>query len=260
MIDISFESLTIMLNRRFFAVAACSLLMTSGAHAWSWGWGSETVNGSGEVVSELRELPSFDAISLAGGFQVIVRQNPSSRVEVRTDKNLQPLLETRIVEGGKGRTLEIAPKKGSNLNGSVRPQIIIDMAQLRALAIGGSGDIKVETMKTASVDANIGGSGDINFVNIESESLAFSIAGSGDIKAGGTTQTLRLSVAGSGDVRARGLQAEEVKASIAGSGSAEVFARKTLNVSIAGSGDVAYLGAPELKLSVAGNGKVKKLH
>lgn len=260
MIDISFESPTIMLNRRFFAVAACSFLMASGAHAWSWGWGSETVNGSGEVVSEVRELPSFDAISLAGGFQVIVRQNPSSRVEVRTDKNLQPLLETRIVDGSKGRTLEIAPKKGSSLNGSVRPQIIIDMAQLRAIAIGGSGNIKVEAMKTPSVDASIGGSGDISFVNIESESLAFSVAGSGDIKASGTTQVLRLSVAGSGDIRARSLQAEEVKVSIAGSGNTEVFARKTLNVSIAGSGDVAYLGAPELKLSVAGNGKVKKLN
>lgn len=252
-----------MVQRRFFSIAAISgalaLAAVAPAQAWTWNWNSEQVRGSGEVVSEQRDLGSFDAVSMSGGFVVTVRQSRNPKVEVRTDRNLQSLLETRVVESGKGRTLEIAPKKGYNISGSVRPQIFVDLPELRAVTVGGSGDIKVEAMKGGRVDASVGGSGDIKFAQLEAEQLVLSVAGSGDISASGSAQVLKLSVAGSGDVHAREMQADEVKASIAGSGSAQVNARKTLNISIAGSGDIGYVGNPQVSSSVAGSGRIKKL-
>jgi hypothetical protein len=250
-----------MLNRRSIFVAASIALLAVAApvQAWSWGF-NEQVKGSGEVVSESRDLGGFDAIALSGSYKVLVRQGPAVRLEIKADRNLLPLIETRVVDGSKGRTLEIGTKKGFRFSSKTEPQIILVMPQLRSLAIAGSGDVRVEAMKAADLNASISGSGDIELVDLSSESLSVQVSGSGDIKASGRTGKFSLSVAGSGDVDARGLRADEVRASIAGSGNATVHALDTLKISIAGSGDIAYLGSPKVSSSVAGHGVITKLN
>lgn len=253
-----------MLNRRSALAAltfSAALLSAAPAQAWSFSFG-ERVKGSGEVVSETRDLGAFDGVSLSGSFKVLVRQGSETKLEIRTDKNILPLIETRVVEGSKGRTLEIGSKKGVSFSTKADPQITLVLPQLRMIAIAGSGDVRVEAMKTpaVSVSVSVSGSGDVEFVDLSSDSLSVQVSGSGDIKANGRATKFSLSVAGSGDVHARGLQADEVKASIAGSGSATVHAVKTLKISIAGSGDIGYLGSPEVTSSVAGHGNITKLN
>lgn len=250
-----------MSNRRsLLALAAAGVLgFTAPAQAWSWGF-KEQVKPAGELVSEARELGAFDAISLAGSYKVAVSQGALPRLEIKADKNFLPLIETRVVESSKGRTLEIGTKKGFSLASSSDPLITLVLPQLRSVAVAGSGDVRVAALKGAAVNVSVSGSGDVEFVDLDSDSLSVQVSGSGDIRARGRTGKFSLSVAGSGDIDARGLQADEVKASIAGSGNASVHAVRTLKVSIAGSGDIAYLGAPELSSSVAGHGSIRKLN
>lgn len=251
-----------MFNRRSALVAltfSAAMLAVAPAQAWSFTIG-ERVKGSGEVVSETRDLGAFDGVSLSGSFKVLVRQGSETKLEIRTDKNILPLIETRVVEGSKGRTLEIGSKKGVSFSTKADPQITLVLPQLRMIAIAGSGDVRVEAMKTPAVNVSVSGSGDVEFVDLSSDSLSVQVSGSGDIRVNGRATKFSLAVAGSGDVHARGLQADEVKASIAGSGSATVHAVKTLKVSIAGSGDIGYLGSPELSTSVAGHGSITKLN
>ncbi|MDG0832400.1 DUF2807 domain-containing protein [Pelomonas saccharophila] len=247
-------------TRRLFTVAtlAAALAATTAAQAWGWGSG-ERITGNGDIATEAREPGSFDAVALAGGFHVVIRQGQATKVEVKADRNLLPYIETRVVEGGKGRTLEIAPKKGVNLSTSNYPSLVIEMPALRAVAVAGSGSVKVEAMKTGGVDAAIAGSGDIHFAGLDAERLGMKVSGSGDIVAAGRAGSASVSIAGSGDVKAAELAAEEVKVSIAGSGDAQVQATKRLNVTIAGSGDVKYVGSPEISSSIAGSGKVRRL-
>lgn len=246
----------------FAALAFAGLAAVTGAQAWSWTFGSgERIKGSGEVGSEARTPGGFDSIQLSGSFKVQVRQAASDSVEVRAEKNLLPYIETRIVDGGKGgKTLEITTKKGFQLAGTQPVQISIGMIVLRSLAVDGSGDVRVEGMKTPSLDAAIAGSGDIRLQELFSEKVGFKVAGSGDIYAKGRTNSLTISVAGSGDVKAAELASDEVSVKIAGSGDAQVQANKALKVSIAGSGDVRYLGSPEISSSVAGSGSIKRLN
>lgn len=247
-------------TRRLFTLCALAVALsaTSAAHAWSWGSG-ERIKGDGDVTTEARTPGAFDGVGLAGGFHVIVRQGSSNKVEVKADKNLMPYIETRVVDSGKGRTLEIGPKKGVNLDTSNTPSFVVEVPSLRAVSVAGSGTIKVEAMKTGGVDAAIAGSGDIHFAGLDAERLGMKVSGSGDIVAAGRAGSAQVSIAGSGDVKAAELAAEEVKVSIAGSGDAQVQATKRLNVSIAGSGDVKYVGSPEISSSVAGSGKVRRL-
>ena len=247
-------------SRRLFALGLVAAAVFSGsAQAWSWSINSERVNGNGDIATEARATGAFDAVSLTGGFNVVIRQGPANKVEVKADRNLLAVIETRVVEGSKGRTLEISPKKGVNVHSSTNPSFIIEMPDLRGVSVAGSGTVKVEAMKTGGVEAAIAGSGDIRFANLDAERLAMKVSGSGDIVAAGRCGNASVSIAGSGDVKAAELVAEEVKVSIAGSGDAQVNATRKLSVSIAGSGDVKYAGSPEISSSIAGSGKVRRL-
>ena len=252
-------------NRRRFALCAlgaATLIAAQGsAQAWSWNWGSgERVAGNGDIATEARDVSGFDAVSLSGGFDVVIRQGSGSKVELKADRNLLPYIETRLADGGKGRTLEIAPKRGYNLSFNGTPTITIEMPALRAVSVAGSGNVRAEGIKTAGLDASVAGSGDIRFTDLSAERLGLKVSGSGDIYASGRAGQLGISIAGSGNVKVAELAAEEVKVSIAGSGDAQVQASKRLQVSIAGSGDVRYAGSPEISSSIAGSGKVRKLN
>lgn len=248
-------------NRRLFALGLVAAAALSGpAQAWSWGWNNgERVSGNGDIATESRDTGAFDGVALTGGFNVVIRQGSGHKVEVKADRNLLPYIETRVVDGSKGRTLEIGPKKGINISTSNNPSFVIEMPTLRAIGVAGSGTVKVEAMKTGAVDAAIAGSGDIRFSGLDAERLAMKVSGSGDIVAAGRAGSANVAISGSGDVKAADLVAEDVKVTIAGSGDAQVQATKKLNVSIAGSGDVKYAGSPEISSSIAGSGKVRRI-
>ncbi|WP_077038407.1 head GIN domain-containing protein, partial [Pelomonas sp. KK5] len=224
-------------NRRFLALAAVGLAVAASANAWSinFGGSEERVKGSGDIGSEVRDVGAFDGVSTAGDFKILIRQAATNRVELKIDKNLLQYIETRVVEGSKGRTLELSTRRGVSLSTRNTPELILDMPSLRSISLAGSGDVKVAAMKTPEVSASIAGSGNIVFDKLDSEKLGVKVSGSGDVTAAGRATTLNVTIAGSGDVKTKALAADEVKVSIAGSGDAAVQAVKSLRVSIAGS-------------------------
>jgi hypothetical protein len=246
-------------QRRTAAAAAFAffgLTALGPAQAWDWSFGGgERVKGSGEAGSETRTPGEFDTLQLNSSFKVLVRQAGGESVEIKADKNLLPFIETRL----SGKTLEIGTKKGYQLSTTMPVQISIGMSVLRGLSIAGSGDVRVEAMKTPQLDISVAGSGDVRMAELFSERLGVKVSGSGDVMAKGRVNSMTVSVAGSGDVKTTELAADEVKISIAGSGDAQVQANKALKVSIAGSGDVRYVGSPEISSSIAGSGSVKRL-
>ncbi|WP_158218847.1 head GIN domain-containing protein [Roseateles aquatilis] len=247
-------------GRRLFAATLLSLAAVGSAQAWTLSFGgSQRVEGNGDVSSESRDVGAFEAVSLSGDFKVLVRQGSSEKVEVRTDRNLLSYLETRVVDGSKGRTLEIAAKRGYSLDARGTPTITLDMRQLRGVSIAGSGDVRVEPMKTGNFDGSIAGSGDLRIQGLEADQVTLRVAGSGDMVLNGKANFLSVTVAGSGDVKTRELTVDEAKVSISGSGDVTVQAVRKLNVRIAGSGDVGYVGSPEISMSNAGSGSVRKL-
>lgn len=216
---------------------------------------AERVNGSGQPATEARSVGEFNAISVAGGIDLKVRQGAQASVTATADNNLLPLLET-VVEGDK--TLQVRWKRGSSIHTRSKTQVEIVAVQLRAIASAGSSDIDVDTLKAPQLALSISGAGDIRAKGLSLDEMSIAISGSGDVSASGLSGKLRVKIAGSGDVKTDGLKADDVTVSIAGSGDASVHAEKTLSVAVAGSGDVTYSGNAVVKSSVAGSGSVRR--
>lgn len=247
--------------RRFFlsSVAAAALVGSAAAVAWTFQTGEGTaVRGDGQIKREARSLSGFDAIAVSGGVELKVRQANATKVELEADGNLLPYVETLVVDGAKGRTLEVRVKKGYTVQSRQSLRVEVDLPQLRALAVAGSGTAEVQPFKSEALKISVAGSGTVKAPQLDTGAVHMSVAGTGDIVVGGRAREAQISVAGKGDVAAEQLAAEAVKVSIAGSGDVSVQAIKTLKVSIAGSGDVVYTGSPEVTQSIAGSGSVSR--
>jgi hypothetical protein len=213
--------------------------------------------GSGRTATETRSVAEFQAITVAGSMDVVVRQG-AQQVQVQADDNLLPLLETSVESSRSGATLVVRWKRGENVYARSKVLLTVSVPKLSALVASGSGDFQVEAFSTPALLVSLSGSGDAKLNGLNTDDLSIRISGSGDVSGKGSATKLSVNIAGSGDVHLADLRADDVDVQIAGSGDALVNAQKTLNVRIAGSGDVTYVGNAALKSKVAGSGSVSR--
>lgn len=210
--------------------------------------------GSGKLQAESRVLTGFQAITVSGSINVVLRQGNREGIEVSADNNLLPLIETQVENG----TLRIRPKAGASYLTRNPVQVSVDLITLKSLSVGGSGEVSARGLKADKIDVTIGGSGGVKFADLQTRALELAIGGSGSFSAKGRADKLDLSVGGSGGVLADALDADDVSITIGGSGGAVVKANRRLDVAIAGSGSVVYSGEAVVSKSIAGSGRVMK--
>ena len=243
-------------RHHLFALGMALLLSTASASVFAGSWfGGDTVKGNGIVRKQDRPLAHFAAIELSLPAQVEVRIGATESVTIEADENILPLVDTRIEDGA----LQLrTTKRNVNLEpGTLK--IIVNAKEIRALAVGGSGNMTVPALRSPKLDLAIGGSGSIDVKQLQSDRVEAAIGGSGNVKVGGTARKFSVTIGGSGDVQARELKADEVEVSIGGSGSATLWPVSMLRTSIAGSGDVKYYGDPVTKSTIVGSGSVKRM-
>lgn len=231
------------------------------------------ITGSGNVVTETRQVGSFSAITLAGIGDVYVTQADTVSLRIEAEDNLIPYFETTV----KGDTLTIGIKDeslGVNLQPTKPVKFFVSTPDVKTLSIAGSGNIITTdlvstdfkaalsgsgsltnaTLKADSLDISLGGSGDITFGKVTAVSVKSTINGSGNITLSGDVTSQETSIVGSGDYQAHDLQSGKAVLKVTGSGQSQVWATDTLSVSITGSGDVTYRGNPTLNSNITGSG------
>lgn len=210
-------------------------------------------------------------VEMDGPVDVMLRQGPVARIEVRAEQRMLP----KITTVQQGDTLRI-DTHGLVL-GSTRPmRVIVTLPGLQKLIQRGSGDASVrgftgeqiELVMNGSGDMQMGGqfrqigahvhgSGDLQLEAGSTDKLALELLGSGNASASGTSSVSAFSVSGSGDLDAGELDSDRVTFRGTGSGNSVVHARQSIAVSLRGSGDVAVRGEPrQREVNSSGSGEV----
>ena len=189
------------------------------------------VEGSGDVITEPREVSGFNEIVLSGSGRVVVEVTGTESLTIEAEDNIMPFLETTVRNG----------RLRLDTNRSISPTVeivyTITAATLDGLVISGSGIVEADA--------------------IDGTDFRVDISGSGDVDAEGTLSgLLAISISGSGEFDGESLTAPEGTVDVSGSGNAVVNVTADLEVSVSGSGDVEYLGAPHVDKDVSGSGAV----
>jgi len=217
-------------------VPTVTLLVTlmAGSVSADWfGFNSRGVKGSGDVVTEERDVKPFKRIESNGAADIYITVGDELSVKVTFDDNLIDLIETEV----RGKTLKIGNRENYRSRNGCK--IEISVPELERVYLRGSGDVLVE--------------------RLEAEFFEFKLAGSGSLVAEGTTDELEVRLSGSGDIDTRDLIAQEAYVSLSGSGEVKVHAEESFDGSLSGSGDIAIYGNPaDFSKSISGSGSIRK--
>ncbi len=193
------------------------------------------VQGSGNVVSETREVSGITSISLEGSADVNVKFGTEESLVIKGEDNIIFLIETNV----QNHKLIIKTKPLMTYTATQPVVVNVTVTSLNGVSISGSGNIAVS-----------GYSGD---------SLTLSLPGSGNIIADGSANNVQITLGGSGNIYADKVTAKTATVVLNGSGNVRVFASDTLNASISGTGNIQYAGHPaNVTKNVSGSGTIQE--
>ena len=215
------------------------------------------VAGSGNLVTEMREVSGFDRVALEGCGDLTIIQGDTESLVIKAEDNIMPKIKSVVKDGTLILGLDKDPFETFRLTESI--EYTLTARRISGLSLAGSGSISSAEIRTDDMDISIAGSGDVTIDYLDGESLSVAIAGSGDCEVSGNVSRQVVSIAGSGDYTSRDLKSEVGAVSISGSGDAVVWTTESLNVDINGSGDVSYRGSPSVAKAVNGSGSVASL-
>jgi len=192
------------------------------------------VVGSGKDASEARQVDGeFTSVQLDGSADVNILLTTVQSVNVESDDNIVPLVETKVVNG----KLIVNMKPGVSYTTTRGVIVTVGIKSLERVTLNGSGKMQV--------------------ANMSGPELAIELPGSGHIEAEGKVDHVSITVAGSGDVVANQLKAHTADVTLLGSGNISLFADQSLQANLAGSGNIRYEGnPPQVTKNVTGSGDI----
>lgn len=194
----------------------------------------DTLIGSQNLTSEMRQVSEFTKLKSTGVFDVTITQGVGQSVEVTADDNIIGRVRTKVVNGE--LRLELSHETYRNITLSAN----ITVGQLNGLENTGVG-----TIVASNIDAN---------------HFSISNSGNADIVISGVTKSLDCFNEGSGDVKGFNFLVNDADLEIRGSGSIELSCTDSLDAEINGSGDVLYKGNPTVNTSIQGSGEVRRVN
>jgi hypothetical protein len=212
--------------------------------------------GSGNVITETREVSGFDSITLDYPAQVFITQGAEESLKVEADDDFLPGLQTSV----RGNTLEIFYKvpNGSRINPTDLVRITIVVRELKDVEFNSAGELTIDGLETDELKISINGAGNLELKDIAARDLEIDLSGAGSMTASGEADKLSVNISGFGDYKGADLQSITASVSISGAGSATVWVEDDLDAQVSGAGSINYYGSPAVTKQIGGLGSVTK--
>lgn len=213
-------------------------------------------SGSGNVVTETREVGDFTAIELDYPARVTATQGESVSVKIEAEDNLLSGLQTRV----RGDKLEIfyRAESGRRVNPTKPVRITIVVKDLRDVDFGGAGELTLNSIKTDELEISLSGAGNLKVNDLAAKKFDVDLSGAGSMSASGAADDLNLTISGFGSFNGKDLRTKTADVNLSGAGSATVWVEDKLDAQVSGVGSVNYYGSPEVTKQVSGVGNVSK--
>jgi hypothetical protein len=217
-----------------------------------------SIQGSGTVVSQAREVADFNSIEISFPVVLTIQQGNTTSLAVEAEDNLLPQLATRV--SGSTLYIENSERDWARRVSPTRPvRIHITVNDLQRVDFPSAGSLRVENFQLDRLQISISGAGTVNLSGLTAHNLTVKLSGAGNITASGTADSLNMDISGFGSFQGGDLACQSADITITGAGNATVWAKNDLNIDISGTGSVRYYGSPNIRQNISGLGNVNNL-
>lgn len=232
-----------------FMVAVFFLLIISS------GCNNKTLQGSGNIITENRNISSFDRIIFSGIGEMTIEQGNEESLTVRADDNILPYIHTEV----ENNALILGFVDSDQIfifNPTDEIQFYLTVKNLSQIDFPGAGSIKINNLETEKLIVDLSGTGNLEVDSLNANELIVLQRGAGTIFVSGQVKEQDITHSGSGSYHAADLISQTTIIKISGAGDATIWAVETLDVEISGLGNVTYHGYPRLTKDISGMGEL----
>jgi hypothetical protein len=210
--------------------------------------------GSGNIVTQNRNLAAFTTMSVAGGFDVEVKKGINTKVIVEADDNIIDDIETSVHNG----QLKITMSNGMSYN-DVHMKVFVTVSDLNKINSSAAADVDVkdELSSDNTIDLSASSGSSIKVIINAPEAKADASSG-GEIEISGLTKNFDVEVSSGSSVHASKLLSENTIAEASSGGTAEVHASVQLDAKASSGGTISYKGAATAITKESSGGSINK--
>ncbi len=215
------------------------------------------LKGSGNIISEKRDVAPFTNICSEGPIDVVVTQSDHPEVNVTADDNLMSYIST-IVENGKLFIRVKRPQEYSSIS-CANVKISLNVTKVEEIINSGTGNMSANNeLKFDNLKIVNKGTGNME-MGVNGQTLEVVNSGTGNVRLSGSAANQTVSNNGTGNYEAMNLQSDSAALTNKGTGNAFVQAKTDLKVNSLGTGNVHYKGDATLSQQNRGTGSIKKV-
>ncbi|MHA2429081.1 MAG: GIN domain-containing protein [Candidatus Hermodarchaeia archaeon] len=230
-----------------FVITACGVFS---------GLGFKTITGSGDVVTEIRDVSGFDSVDVCCGMVLILTQGESESLEIEADDNFMEEILTTV----ENAVLNVHYRTISNVN--YRPskpvRLYLSAVDVSKISISGGGELKNESLNSDRFELDISGGGSAQMGTLAVDDVSLHVSGGGEIDADTIqAEMIRIHMSGGGITDIKALKADTLTLESSGGGRTEIAGSITGgNIDLSGGSnfDGKELDSKEMVFSSSGGG------
>jgi hypothetical protein len=193
-----------------------------------------SISAAAHADEQVRSMPAFTSINVQGPISVTVDAGKAQSVSLRGDAKFIRDLTSEVVNG----ELRLGVREKKNVSWHGDPRVVITVPALRAVAIEGAGEVRLNQIRGERLDVNYRGAGSMNI--------------------NGQVKTFSMKAEGVGEVDAKAFVADDVDVLFRGIGNVSVYAKNRLDATVQGMGNLTYYGKPRtVNKTASGIGSVE---
>lgn len=203
-------------------------------------------------------IGSFDRVRIDGPFRVIVTLGGSPNATADGDARAIGDLDLRV----DGTTLIVRAglsgwgEQGGN-GRQAAPMVRVSTQAIRSIVTVGAAQVTVGgPFRGQRLDLSLTGSGTLAAPTIDADQLFATVLGSGTMTLGGRAAKVRLTTSGTASIAAAPLVAGDLTVRLDGNGTIDAQARYTAAVTTSGLGAVTIYGKPACTVNAVAGGPV----
>jgi hypothetical protein len=215
----------------------------------------DVITGSGNVITENRQVSGFDGVSHTGIGRVIIVQGDDESLTIEADDNLFEYITSEVKSG----TLELGFTDNVRFEPTQSITFTVGVKNITELDSTGTASIEIDELDTQNLRVLKTGTGSISIGSLSATELVVNADGTGGIELAGRVVNQEIDLKGTGNYDAPDLESQTASVDVTGTGSVVLWVLDALDVEITGISKVSYYGSPDVTQNITGTGSLTSL-